>query len=198
MDRDDQTEMNSRIVLATCGIIFLLVGGFGGYFYGANSIRRETTTTTFTTVSMATDIQSQVFNSLANHMFFLSERNVSAIISQYEKNATIEWMGNAGGLQGIYNGTSDIFLLMNESFISRAVSFSIGNITSISISISNDSAIVKSSFEIFGQDYNFGLPYGYVANFNSTILAQDHFAYSSSQKAWLISVESWNYHAFNS
>jgi hypothetical protein len=134
-------------------------------------------------------------------MLFLSERNAFAVVSQYEENATVTWNGKIafGGLQGLYNGKGVIFLLMNASFsTSRAGPFSIGNVTRTVVDISADSAVVNSSFDIYGQNssgqsYYLGFPYGYVASFNGTVSAQDFYVYSVSQSAWLISTETWNF-----
>jgi len=191
------------MVLLSVGVVLLLVGALAGYLYGVNSMPTKTTTavttttltTTFTATSTSLDASEQVSNSFASHMLFISERNAFAIVSQYEENATVTWMGNPapGGLGGFYNGTGVIFLLMNASFISRAGSYSIGNVTHATVDISADSAVVNSSFDISGQNYNQGFPYGYAATFNSTVSAQDFYVYSVSQGAWLISTETWNF-----
>jgi hypothetical protein len=193
--------MNSRMVVVTGGVILLLVGALAGYLYGVNSTPTKTTTavtmttatltTTFTAPSTSLDASEQVSNSFASHMLFLSERNAFATVGQYEENATVTWTGNPGGLQGFYSGTGEIFLLMNASFISRADSFSVGNVTHTLVDISADSAVVNSSFDISGQKYNFG--FRYASSFNGTVSAQDSYVYSSSQSAWMISSETWNF-----
>jgi hypothetical protein len=198
--------MNPKMVLGG-GVVLLLAGALAGYLYGVDSTvtrpttRVSTTTTTFTTTLTATspspDIHEQVANAFANHMLVISSRNAYAIVGQYEKNATVTWTGKASGLQGFYNGTKIIFILMNASFISRAGSLSIGNVTHTMVDISKDSAVVNSSFDIFGQNYYIGLPYGYLASFNYAVSAQDSYAYSSTLGAWLISTETWNFLSFN-
>jgi hypothetical protein len=108
------------------------------------------------------------------------------------KIATVTWTGNIGGLQGFYNGTGVIFLLMNGSFIGRTGSFSVGNVTHTAVGVSADSAVVNSSFDISAQNYNLGFPYFY-SGFNCTVSAQDSDVYSVPQSAWLISTETWNF-----
>jgi hypothetical protein len=205
-------EMNSKMVLLSVGVVLLLAGALTGYLYGVNSAPAKTTTTvsittttltstltstftsTFTAPSTSLDAYEQVSNSFASHMLFISERNPFAIVSQYEENATVTWTGAIDGLQGFYNGTGVIFLLMNASFIGRAGSFSVGNVTRSVVDMSADSAVVNSSFDISGQNY-FDFPY-YYPGFNGTVSAQDSYVYSASQSAWLISTETWNFFNF--
>lgn len=192
--------MNSKVVLLVGGLILLLAGAAAGYLYGVASTPIKTATvvdtttlsTTVTTVSTSLDAYGQVANSFADHLVVLSSRNASAIVGQYEENASVTWTGNVGGLQGIYNGTKVIFLLMNASFIGGAESFSIGNATHTIVDISNDSALINSSFDISGTNYTFWLG-GPVARFNGTVSAQDFYVYSPSRDVWLISTETWNF-----
>jgi hypothetical protein len=192
--------MNSRVALLGGGAALLLVGAIAGYLYGVSSTPTKTTTapmetttltSTFTAPSTSLDAYEQVSDSFASHMLLISERNPFAIVSQYQENATVKWTGNIGGLQGLYNGTGVIFLLMNDSFIGQAGLFSIGNATQAVLAVSADSAMVNSSFEISGQMYNFG--YYPTTSFNGTVSAQDFYKYSASQGAWLISRETWNF-----
>lgn len=192
--------MNSKTVLLGAGAILLLAGAAAGYLYGVDSTPAKTTaaistttlTTTFTT-STSLNAYSQVADGFANHLRFLSSRNASAVVSQYEQNASVTWTGSASGLRGLYNGTKVILLLINASFITRAGSFSIGNVTRTISGISNESAVVNSTFDVSGKNYDFGLYEGYAASFNATVSAQDSFVYSTSHGAWLISAETWNF-----
>jgi hypothetical protein len=192
--------MDSRAVLLSACVFLLLAGAAVGYLYGVNSTPTKTTavsittttvTSTLTAPSTSLDAYEQVSNSFASHMLLISERNPFAIVSQYEENATVTWTGNIGGLQGFYNGTGVIFLLINASFIGQAGSFSIGNVTNAVVVVSADSAVVNSSFEISGLMYNFG--YYPTTSFNGTVSAQDFYTHSVSQSAWLISTETWNF-----
>jgi len=187
--------MNSRAVLLGVGVVLLLVGALAGYLYGVDSTPAKTTTaTSTTTVSASLDAYDQVANSFADHMLFISSRNASAIVSQYEANATVTWSGknNAGGLAGFYNGTKVIFILMNNSFIGRGSSFAIGNVTHSIVDVSDDSAMVNSSFALLGQS---GV--ASMGNFNGTVSAQDFYVYSAANGGWLISQETWNFLSFN-
>ena len=190
-------EMNSKMVLLSVGVVLLLVGALAGYLYGVNSVSTKTTTST-TTVSASLDAYERVANSFANHMLFLSSRNASAIVSQYEQNANVTWFGKplAGfGFAGFYNGTGNIFLLMNTAFIGHGGSFTLGNVTHNVVNISDDSAVVNSSFAFFGQNSYFGT--GFIGNANGTVSAQDSYVYSAANGVWLISEEVWNFTSFN-
>ena len=132
-------------------------------------------------------------------MLLLSERNATNIVSQYGGDANLTWVGraqNAGGLQGVYNKT-DILILMNVSFIGRACSFGIGNLSHKVAQTSKDSAAVQSSFEFFGSDYTFGPYPNFTRCFNGTVSVQTTFAYSAPTNAWLISRELWNFTSLN-
>ena len=183
------------------GVILLLVGALAGYLYGVDSAPRATTTELSTvTISTPASAYDQVADSFANHMLFLSERNATAIASQYAGNATVTWNGagnnDVGGLAGLYNAT-EILLLMRVSFIGKAGSFTIGNVTRIIGVVSADSATVNSSFSFFGQDYFFGIPGGYGTAFNGTVSARDSCVYSAPNSAWMISNETWSFTSFN-
>lgn len=193
--------MAPRTALVVGGMIMLLVGGLAGYLYGVDSTPSITTTVLSTTTATLTISASatpydQLAESFANHMFFLSERNATAIASQYAQNATVVWTGKSEGFDGLYNRTT-IPLLMQKSFIGRGGSFGIGGVTRSMVNVSAASATVDSTFDIFGQDYNFFPPGGFATTFNGTISAQDSYVYSIANDAWLISNETWNFTTFN-
>lgn len=138
-------------------------------------------------------------DSFARHILFLSERNATAIASQYAENATVTWTGamGAGGLAGLYNGT-EIPPLIRGSFIGKEASFSIGNVTSTIAVTSVDSATVNSTFDVFGQgDYVVAIPSMLWSAFNATVSAHDSYVYSAPSDAWLISNETWIFTSFN-
>lgn len=197
--------MNSKTALLCGSVVLLLAGAGAGYLYGVDStpmkittvITTMTTTTTSTKVSTSLDAYGQVANSFSNHMLLLSSRNASAIVSQYQENASVTWTGNTYGLSGFYNGTSVVLLLMHASFLTRARSFDIGNVTRTILDVSDGSTVVNSSFDFYGQNYNFGLGGPYAASFNGTVSAQDFYVYSPSQGAWLISTETWDFVVFS-
>jgi hypothetical protein len=196
--------MNSKKVLVASGLVLLLVGGLAGYLDGVNSTAPNTTTmstktvtlTTTTSVSTSLDAYAQLATSFTNHVFFLSSRNVSAIVSQYEDNATVTWIGRAHGIRGLFNGTKSIFLLMNVSFIGHGTAFALGDVTRNIVDIKAKSAAVNSSFAVFGQNGFEGS--AAIGDFNGTVSAQDSYVYSVADGVWLISQETWNFTSFSS
>jgi outer membrane protein assembly factor BamB len=126
-----------------------------------------------------------VESSFADHMQWLSSRNLSAIDSQYASNATVTWAGQVAGLTGNYSGAGNIRILMG-SFLGKFISISIGNVTLGKVVVSDDLATVNSSFALVGEDPVLG-------NVSATISAEDSFAYSASSGAWLISQEVWDF-----
>lgn len=190
--------MNPRTALVAVGVIALLVGGLAGYLYGAGSTPRETTTVMSTvTVSTSASAYDQVAESFADHILFLSERNATAMGSQYAGNATVMWYGamNAGGLAGRYNG-KEIPLIIHGSFIGRETSFAIGDVSRAIRVTSPTSATVDSTFSIFGQGVYPAPGLAWTA-FNATVSAQDSYMYSGTKGAWVISNETWNFTSFN-
>jgi hypothetical protein len=187
--------MKPMTTLVASGVIFVLVGGLAGYLYGVNSTPRETTTE----LSTSPSVYTQVSDSFANHMLFLSERNATAIASQYSENATVTWFGAISmyGLSGVYNRT-DIPILMRVSFIGKGTSFAIGNVTRTILVVSADSATVNSTFEIFGRGlYIVAIPGPVYTAFNGTVSAHDSYAYSAPNNSWQISNETWSFTSFN-
>jgi hypothetical protein len=178
--------MSSRTVLLGGGVVLLLVGALAGYLYGVNSTPTKTAA-----ASTSLDAYDQVADSFANHMLFVSSRNASAMASQYESNASVIWTTIGLGYAGTYVGANNIFILMNNSFIGRGSSFSVGNVTHSVVNMTTHSAVVNSSFAFFGQRTDLG------GNFNGTVSAQDFYVYSAANGGWLISRETWNFLSFN-
>jgi hypothetical protein len=176
--------MNSKVVLLSVGVVLLLVGALAGYLYGVTSTPTKTTT-----VSTSSDAYNQVVSSFANHILFLSSGNASDIASQFERNATLTWKGDIfPAAAGNYTGAGNIFLVMNSSFfLGRGSSFSVGSVTYTVVGLSDDSALVNSSFAFSGQNVYMG------GSYNGTISAQDSFVYSGASGAWLISGEIWDF-----
>jgi len=167
--------------------------------FGTKTTETETVTKT-STVTATEKVVDQISASFANHMLLYVSRNVTAIVSQYEGNATLTWTGSAtnfartynggAGLAGTYNGTGSITTLL-ESFFGKfstgtGVNFIIANVTRTIAVTANDSALVNSSFGFAGVPTINGDIIG-------TVSAQDSYAYSATSGAWLISRETWNF-----
>ena len=103
----------------------------------------------------------------------------------------IVWTGEALGLAGIYNGTSNIGLLFNASFFGpRSTALAVGNVTQTILAASDDSAVVNSSFTFLGSSSLEG-------NFSGSVSALDYYTYSAASGSWLISQETWNFLSYS-
>jgi putative pyrroloquinoline-quinone binding quinoprotein len=149
-----------------------------------SSAGKASTTSTMSAVNL-------VNGSFANHMRLLASRNTSAMVSQYGGNSSIVWTGEALGLAGIYNGTSNIGLLFNASFFGpRSTALAVGNVTQTILAASDDSAVVNSSFTFLGSSSLEG-------NFSGSVSAMDYYVFSAASGSWLISQETWNFLSYN-
>jgi hypothetical protein len=185
-----------RAIIVLSIVILVVVGTLGLVLVTPQSVMKEqTTTTTMTVTSTATPTQlagSVVGDSFAEHLLLFSSRNVSAIVSQYETNATVQWNG-AYCFSGIYAGAGFITLNLNLFLIKYTNLLDIGNVTLMTTTTAaNGSVMVNSSFNMVGQSRT------YYSNFTSDISAQDTYVYSTTVSAWLISHEIWEFTEFNS
>jgi hypothetical protein len=143
------------------------------------------------TTSTTTSAVSLFNSSFADHMRLLASRNTSAIVSQYEGNASVIWTGEVPGLQGLYNGTGNIRILFGVSLFGpkSTTALAIGNVTQKILAESDESAVVNSSFSFLGESSLEG-------NFSGSVSAMDSYVYSAAS-GWLISQETWNFLSFN-
>jgi hypothetical protein len=155
-----------------------------------SSSERSSTSATSSTSTTTTSTVSLVNSTFADHMRLLASGNTSAMVGQYEVNASIVWTGEALGLEGLYNGSNDIGLLFNSSFFGpRSTALAVGNVTQTILAASGDSAVVNSSFTFLGESSLEG-------NFSGTVSAMDYYVYSASG-GWLISQETWNFRNYS-
>jgi hypothetical protein len=194
--------MNSKMVLLSVGVVFLLVGALAGYLYGVNSMPERTTTavttTTTTLISVSTvstvpDAYDQVASTYANRLLLLDAMNTSALVSGYETNATVEWKGDSGGCDS--NWTGDIARPLG-ALLANDTNFLVSNETQ-TIKAEGNHWIVNSTFDFVGNstaDKSFALPY--VGTFEGAIAAQDSYVHVGA--TWLITSETWNFIRFDS
>jgi hypothetical protein len=154
------------LVVASLGVGYLAGGG-------------RTTTVTITTTS---DAYEQVANAYQAHLSQLEVRDVSALASEYESNATIYWTGAADDVAGNYSGSTSIKILMGN-FVGKSVTFSLSN-ESQSLSVEGSVAVVNSTFSFVAI-----LGAGVV---NGTVAAQDVYEHAGGS-SWLIASETWNF-----
>ena len=151
---------------------------------GVFGTRTETVTDTVTTTQQIADVGG----SFAEHILLLDSKNVSAIVNQYQGNASVTWTGQAVGLAGTYEGARNISELQTVFFETFGTTFAIANVTRAITTTSSDSVMVNSTFGFSG--------FGRWGNDSGIISAQDHYSYSATNGAWLISRETWNFLTF--
>jgi len=163
-------------------IIILLLQSFIGLgLFGTRTVSVTVTTS---------DPYEQVSDAYASHLMHLNARNINALASEYQSNATAEWIGPVQVGVGNYSGAREI--LMNlASFVGKFNSnFSLSNeYQSIGKIKGSDSWMVNSTFDIQGTD-------AAVGNVDGTVNAQDSYVHVNA--TWLIAWENWNFTRFNS
>jgi hypothetical protein len=163
-------------------IILLLLQSF----IGSGLFGTRTVTVTVTT----SDAYQQVSDAYASHLAHLNARNMNALASEYESNATAEWVGPVEVGVGNYSGPKEIVTNL-ASFLGKFNSnFSLSNdYQSIGKVRGSNSWMVNSTFDIQGYD-------AAVGRVNGTLFAQDSYAHVND--AWLIAWEIWNFTQFSS
>jgi len=169
--------------LAILVLLVLQTAGSGGLF--------GTMTETVTVPS----ISDQVSGIYANHLSLFSSKNVSAIVSQYEDNATIQYEGvdNGMGLAGNYTGTAHIHQLI---FVleGRSIFYFIANESQPTIQVVTTSSGNPFASVVVNSTFGFGGESSVIGNFNGTISARTMFVRGGpNDTSWLISEETWNF-----
>src|ERR1700730_12006828 len=153
-------------------------------FLGSGLFSTRTVTVTVTT----SDAYEQVAYAYSSHLTQLSTRNIPALMSGYESNATVELTGAASaGMQGNYSGSANIKILLG-SFTGKFINFSLSNEYQ-SVDVKGNVSVVNSTFNF--QGYN-----AVVGNVNGMIVAQDMYERVGGS-SWLIAREVWNFTQFN-
>jgi len=167
-------------------VVLLVLQSFIGS--GLLSTRTVTSTTT-TAVSTIPDAYEQVASTYANRLLQLDARNVSALLSGYESNATVVWTGDAMGLQGNYTGMGN-----GSGEIGRVFEYIPGSMINLTLSNENQTIVrvqggywVNSTFDWAGYSSLAG-PVG------GSVAAQDSYVYVGN--TWLIARETWTFLSF--
>src|ERR1022692_2761992 len=145
-------------------IVLLVLQSFIGS--GLFSTRTVTTTVTVSTIPIAYE---QVSSAYADRFLLYDAENVSALLSGYESNATVEWTGEAQGLAGNYTGSNEI---------SPLLAFFPGKMSNLTVAIDNQTPVVsKGGYLVINSTFDFA---GYSAvdgKISGKIAAQDSYAY---------------------
>jgi hypothetical protein len=179
-----------KVVIALSIVALVLAALLGFVVVTSQSMVKTVTVTT--TVVPAQQAAEMVGDSFAQHMLSLTSGNVSAIVSQYEGNANVTWIGHGGFcLAGLYAGSGDIMILFGDFVGQVAPALVMGNLTWTVTAEANGSMAVNSTFDFAGHGPANGIA-------NGTVSAQDSYAYSTTKSAWLISQETWDFLTFSS
>lgn len=159
-------------------VILLIVQSF----VGSGLLSTKTATVTVTT----SDAFERVASAYATHLASLNSRNIPAVASGYQRNATVEWVGVGPGLTGTYSGMPNIEILWG-SFIGKFVNFSVSNEYQ-SIGVDGNVSMVNSTFDFHAYSSILG-------GVNGAVIAQDTYEHTGS--SLLIAREVWNFTQFN-
>jgi len=170
-------------------MILCLVAALALVVVNSESIVKTTTVTT--TVIPAQQAVEMVDGSFSQHMLLLGSGNISAIVSEYETNASVTWNGKAQGWDGFFNGSFYIGQVMTNFLVKTYRAMVIGNVTTTTLAEANGSVVVNSKFGFASQGSSVD------CILNGTVSAEDLYVYSAKSSAWLISDEAWDFLNFN-
>jgi hypothetical protein len=187
------------ILIGTGAALMLIVLLVLQSFTGSGVFGAKTATTTFTSTQEATGLVSGLY---AEHILLLDSRNISAIVDEYEGNATIvrasEAQCECNSLDGTYTGTANITQLMKQllfgvdanGFSFGTKSFVAENLTESAAAAPDGSVTVNSTFGFLEQSIAAG-------KINGTVSAGDSYTYSAASHSWLISRETWDFLSYS-
>jgi hypothetical protein len=137
----------------------------------------------------ASTSSSQVLAVFESHIQNIEARNVTVVMSSYEKNASLTWEGDAGGLGGDYEGSRNITALYG-SLLPHFANLTMANMTAVA-AVNGSEATVSSSFHLTGfipAVFSGCQPIGV---FNGTVKAEVNFVKAGG--TWMISAETWDF-----
>lgn len=180
-------------------IVALVLAALLGLVVATSQSMVKTVTVTTTVVPTQQAVET-VGDTFAQHLLSfslaygnsLTSANVSAIVSQYEGNANDTWIGHGGDFcdVGLHAGSGNIFTLLGAFIGQVGPGLAIANVTRTVTAEANGSVSVNSTFDFAGHSLTYGIV-------NGTVSAEDSYAYSTTNGAWLISQETWDFITFN-
>jgi hypothetical protein len=196
MRKEGLTALVAILVVASLG-----VGYLSGNITRATETMTSVSTTTATFTGTYDATYQQVADAYATHLTQLKERDVIALSSDYESNATIEWTGDASGLTGTYSGVSNIRLLW-ASTIGKSINFSVSDEHQSMAVDKGDAYMVNSTFDFQWWTYYCGIGAAVTSlgSMNGSVVAQDiyeHVSNNNNSSSWFIARETWNFTQFN-
>jgi len=180
------------VVISLSIIALVLAAALGIVLVERPSLVRTVTSTDTTTVIPSQEAESMVSEVFALHLLSFTSANVSSIVSQYGGNANVTWIGHGGFCySGLYAGSGEIMTLLGDFLGKVTPELAMGNVTRTVTAEANGSMVVSSTFDFAARGPNYGIV-------NGTVSAQELYAYSAANGAWLISQETWDFLTFSS
>jgi hypothetical protein len=130
---------------------------------------------------------AEVAAAYSDHLSTFSSRNISAILDEFASNATVDWKGQAGGLEGNYTGAEAMENLLKD-FPGHMVNLTLSEEGQPIVGVQGGHMVAGSTFGWSGYTTIFGVVSGMV-------VAEDSYVHVGG--AWLISEETWNYVMYN-
>ena len=166
------------------GLCLILFMGFAVYQFDPPTASGPGSSTSVSTPAGSFDVSL-----VQGHFAALENLNPGEAISDYSRNATVEWSGNTQSFTGVYSGQNNIRNLL-VSFLSSTTKMSI---TTSGLSVlpasSPRAPRLNGTIILSGVNADLGTFYGVVN-------VQYQFTYSSGK--WLISLETWIFQNFSS
>jgi|GEM_PF-3810370 len=131
---------------------------------------------------------NQVANVSADHLMQVDARNITALVSGYESNATMVWTGAEAAGTGNFSGSNAISTALTSFLKTKLVSFSLSNANQ-SIGVNGNVSVVNSTFDFQGYSSVVGIVSG-------VVVAQDVYEHAGGS-SWLIARETWNFSQFD-
>lgn len=184
MQETTSRRAREGILVASGAAVMLVVLLVLQLLLGSGLLSTKTVTATVTT----SNPNEQVANAYADHLLLLpfSGHYASALASEYEANATIEWIGIETTGAGNFSGSDNIGIALG-SFIGKFINFSM-SAESQSIEAKGNVSVVNSMLGFRGYS-------SVVGQVSGLIVAQD--VYERASSSWLIARETWNFTQFN-
>jgi hypothetical protein len=127
-----------------------------------------------------------VLENVATQLSYLNNRNIEALANFYTSTSVVNWTGDAGGLAGVYTGTSNILILYIGSF---------AHVTNLRVHTANLSATeispanITVKFDLLLEGYSTTL-----GNLTAKIFVTQDWV--NQDRTWYIQRETWNYLTF--
>ncbi len=182
-----QRERGGILVGAGAGLTLIVLLVLQSLIGSGLLSTRTVTETTTAAASTVPDAYDQVAGANAIHLLLLDSRNASALLSEYESNATIEWTGVVPAMAGNYSGSNEIGTLLDD-FPGVMANLTLSNESQTMSGVRAGYWIVNSTFGWSGYSSRDGFV-------NGVIDATD--SYAQVGNTWLIARETWNSLDFN-